>query len=152
MVRERLEQWDARQQAVDRGASVNQERRQRDVRRLCAWEICYYAPRLKFRKAFRRLAGSVALRESAPASFRDGAPASLRELTVYYPTVRQLRAAFAPNFHLQRWTGIGLLVPPSYVKLPAFLVNRCAAIDRLLARIPLLKALADHRLLLFVRK
>jgi hypothetical protein len=71
---------------------------------------------------------------------------------VYYPTVAGVRAAFAPDFELQRWTGIGLCVPPSYVKLPALLVGCLAACDRLLARLPLLRALADHRLFLLVRK
>jgi len=64
----------------------------------------------------------------------------------------QIRAAFAPNFVLQRWMGIGLCVPPSYVKLPAALVGCLAACDRRLARLPLLRALADHRLFLLVRK
>ena len=70
---------------------------------------------------------------------------------VHYPTVAEFRAAFAPHFELQRWTGIGLLVPPSYVKLPGALVAVLAACDRLLARLPLLRALADHRLFLLVR-
>jgi len=73
-------------------------------------------------------------------------------MTVHYPTVSEIRTAFAPDFELQRWTGIGLLVPPSYVKLPSALVGYLAACDRLLARLPLLRALADHRLFLLVRK
>ena len=71
---------------------------------------------------------------------------------VHYPTVAEIRAAFAPDFLLYRCTGVGLLVPPSYVKLPAALVHVLAACDRLLTRLPLLRALADHRLLLLVRK
>jgi hypothetical protein len=77
---------------------------------------------------------------------------NLPAIMVYYPTVADVRAAFAPDFELQRWTGIGLCVPPSYVKLPALLVGCLAACDRLLARLPLLRALADHRLFLLVRK
>jgi hypothetical protein len=73
------------------------------------------------------------------------------EITIYYPTVAEIRAAFAPHFQLQRWTGIGLFVPPSYVKLPAALVAVLAVCDRLLAHLPLLRALADHRLFLLVR-
>ena len=72
-------------------------------------------------------------------------------ITIYYPTVAGIRAAFAPHFELRRWTGIGLLVPPSYIRLPAALVGVLAACDRLLARLPLLRALADHRLFLLVR-
>ena len=62
--------------------------------------------------------------------------------------MRQLRTAFSADFELERWTGIGMLLPPSYVQLPARVVSVLAAIDRL----PFLRALADHRLLIFVRK
>jgi SAM-dependent methyltransferase len=102
--------------------------------RFCAWETLHYAVRFQLAKAFRRWN-----------------PAPYQGITIYYPTVAGIRAAFAPHFELQRWTGIGLLVPPSYVKLPAALVAVLAACDRLLARLPLLRALADHRLFLLVR-
>jgi SAM-dependent methyltransferase len=92
------------------------------IGRFCAWEMLYY------KKAFRRLPG------------RSG--------DVYYPTVRQLRADFAADFELLHWTGIGMLVPPSYVKLPARIVNLLARLDRL----PFLRSCADHRLLVFKRK
>ena len=107
------------------------------IGRFCLWESLYYSAHLQFAKAFRRLRGS--------------APSSLG-ITVHYPTVTQLCAAFAPSFARERFTGIGLLVPPSYVPLPAPLVRLCSAADRVLARVPLLRALADHRLLIFVRK
>ena len=73
-------------------------------------------------------------------------------MTIHYPTAAEIRAAFAPDFELYRCTGIGLLVPPSYVKLPAVLVYVLARIDRLLAHLPLLRAMADHQLFLLVRK
>jgi ubiquinone/menaquinone biosynthesis C-methylase UbiE len=109
--------------------------------RFCAWETWYYGVRLQFGKAFRRLVG-LAL----------ACPSEELSLTVYYPTVAEIRAAFAPGFELQRWTGIGLCVPPSYVKLPVALVGVLAACDRRLARLPLLRGMADHRLFLLVRK
>ena len=71
---------------------------------------------------------------------------------VYYPTTAELRAAFGRDFELRRWTGIGLFVPPSYVRLPASAVRYLSACDRLLARMPLLRAMADHRLFILVRK
>jgi ubiquinone/menaquinone biosynthesis C-methylase UbiE len=107
------------------------------IGRFCAWETLYYTGRFQFDKAFRRLRGS--------------APSSLG-IAVQYPPVAALAAAFAPEFALQRWMGIGLLVPPSYVPLPAWLVRIFGVFDRLLARLPLLRALADHRLLILVRK
>jgi ubiquinone/menaquinone biosynthesis C-methylase UbiE len=105
--------------------------------RFCAWETLYYGARFNWRKAFRRW-------RSARVSYQG--------ITVHYPSVRELPAAFAPHFDLQRWTGIGLLVPPSYVNLPADLVGVLATFDRLLARLPLLRALSDHRLFVLVRK
>jgi ubiquinone/menaquinone biosynthesis C-methylase UbiE len=105
--------------------------------RFCAWETLYYAARLQFGKACRRWRG-------------DRLP--YQEITVHYPTASQIHAAFKNDFELLRWTGIGLLVPPSYVKLPAAVVRVLAACDRVLARLPLLRAVADHRLFLLVRK
>jgi SAM-dependent methyltransferase len=96
--------------------------------RFCAWETLYYGAHFKFKKAVRRFRG--------------------RAHDVYYPTVRQLRADFAPEFELRSWTGVGMLVPPSYVKLPARVVTLLAQLDRL----PFLRAGADHRLLIFKRK
>jgi len=90
--------------------------------RFCAWEI------LSFKRAFRRLPG--------------------RHGDICYPTVGQLRAAFAPHFELLYWTGIGKLVPPSYVKLPARIVTLLERLDRVVP----LRCCADHRLLVFRRK
>ena len=103
--------------------------------RLCAWETLYYAARFEWSKALRRWRG-----------------ARYHDMLIHYPTAAEIRAAFAPDFELRRWTGIGLLVPPSYVKLPAAVVRVLAGCDRTLARLPLLRALADHRLFLLVRK
>jgi hypothetical protein len=100
----------------------------------CAWETLYYTLRFEWDKAWRRWNG-----------------ARYHELLIHYPTVAEIRTAFAPDFELQRWTGVGILVPPSYVKLPAAIVGILAACDRFLARLPLLRALADHRLFLLVR-
>ena len=104
--------------------------------RFCAWETLYYALRFQWSKACRR--------------WRQDA--RYREMMIHYPTVAEIRAAFAPDFEVYRWMGIGLLVPPSYVKLPAAVVRMLAACDRLLTRLPLLRALADHRLFILVRK
>ncbi len=104
--------------------------------RFCAWETMYYAATGRFGKALRRLHPQV--------------PSSLG-IVVRYPTAVELRSAFA-DFELRDWRGIGLFVPPSYVSLPARVVALAAALDRALARIPGLRALSDHRLLIFVRK
>lgn len=107
------------------------------IGRFCAWETLYYACRLQFRRAFRRLRGEAS---------------SSLGITIHYPTVTRLAAAFAPEFELRRWIGIGVLAPPSYVRLPDSLVRFLGLLDRTLSRLPLLRALADHRLLILVKK
>jgi len=74
--------------------------------RFCAWETLYFA------KATRRWSG------------RCG--------DVFYPTVGQLRREFAEHFELQEWRGIGMLVPPSYVRLPDGVVRTLARFDHYL--------------------
>ena len=103
--------------------------------RSCAWEMAYYAVRLQFGKALRRRR-----------------PTEYRGMKVYYPTTAAVRAAFAEGFILQAWQGVGLMVPPSYVKLPGMVVRALAACDRVLAGLPLLRALADHRLFVLVKQ
>jgi ubiquinone/menaquinone biosynthesis C-methylase UbiE len=103
--------------------------------RFCAWETLYYGVRFQWSKACRRWRG-----------------ARYHEILIHYPTVSELRTAFAPDFELQRWTGVGLLVPPSYFNVRPSHVRMLAACDRLLARLPLLRAMGDHRLFILVRK
>jgi ubiquinone/menaquinone biosynthesis C-methylase UbiE len=104
------------------------------IGRFCAWEVLYYAVRVEFGKAFRRLRGSAG---------------SSLGVQVRYRSVRE---CLTPEFELRRWIGIGLFVPPSYVRLPRGLVKGLAALDRLLAPLRLFRALADHRLLILVRQ
>ena len=107
------------------------------IGRFCLQESLYYCARLKFAKAFRRWRGS--------------APSSLG-ITIHYPAVRDLAAAFAPAFTLRRIVGIGLFVPPSYARMPGLPTRWCSVLDRGFASLPILRACADHRLLIFVRK
>ena len=57
---------------------------------------------------------------------------------VRYPSVRRIQRAFGRDFRLERWYGIGLCAPHD-------------GWERRLAHLPLLRALADHRLLIFHR-
>ncbi|HEX6544889.1 MAG TPA: class I SAM-dependent methyltransferase [Bryobacteraceae bacterium] len=103
----------------------------------CAWETCYYLLRGKFRRAFRRLHSRTQ---------------SSLGIDVFYYSRRTILAAFRQNFRLVGTYGIGLFVPPSYVKgLGDRTVARLAALDRHCAHWPLLRRLADHRLYLFER-
>jgi ubiquinone/menaquinone biosynthesis C-methylase UbiE len=108
------------------------------IGRFCLWETLYYGIRLQFGKALRRV--------------RYRSLVSSIGVRVHYRTVAELRAAFAPQFRCERWMGIGLLVPPSYVALPRWPVRWFGALDRVLARLPLLRGMADHRLLILVRE
>jgi ubiquinone/menaquinone biosynthesis C-methylase UbiE len=108
------------------------------IGRFCLWETLYYSARLQFGKALRRTTAK-------PVTTSLG-------ISICYPTVGNLCSAFAPEFACERWTGIGLLVPPSYVKLPHRVVRVLGALDRLLAGLPLLRGMADHRLLILVGK
>jgi hypothetical protein len=106
--------------------------------RCCAWETGHYLLRLQFAKAVRRWN-------------RDGSEASLG-VHVEYPSVREMVRLFHPDFRLLGWYGIGLCVPPSYiVGMSESRIERLARADRRLAHRPVLRALADHRLLVFQR-
>jgi hypothetical protein len=71
---------------------------------------------------------------------------------VQYPTLHQLRALFAP-FALRSCTGIGILVPPSYLEPwarnhPQF-IGALSRIDRVLCNLPVFRVIGDHMLLHF---
>jgi SAM-dependent methyltransferase len=106
---------------------------------LCLWETAWYLLHGRPRKAFRRWKGE---HYSSSLGIR-----------VSYPTLKQLQEELRPHFELDRWCGIGLAVPPSYVGgFSPKSVGLLSSIDRRSAHLPVLRALADHRLLLFVRK
>jgi SAM-dependent methyltransferase len=105
--------------------------------RVCLWEIVWYLGALRPARAFRRLRGQSISRSLG--------------IRVYYHSVRAIARAFSPSFRLLGWQGLGLAVPPSYVSLPEEVVSRLADFDAHAAQLPLLRALADHRLLVFQR-
>lgn len=103
----------------------------------CAWETCHYLLRRQFGRAFRR--------------FHPHRRSSLG-VDVYYFSRRRILSAFRKYFRLVGTYGIGLFVPPSYVKgLGDRTVARLAALDKYCAHLPLLRRLADHRLYIFER-
>jgi SAM-dependent methyltransferase len=106
--------------------------------RCCAWETIHYLGRRDFAKAVRRWNPR-------------GCEASLG-VHVEYPSVRHLARVFQHDFRLTGWCGVGLFVPPSYVEgISDKSIRWLAAADRRLACKPVLRALADHRLLVFQR-
>ncbi len=106
--------------------------------RFCLWEMLWYLFRGHPLKAFRRL--------------RSGRVSTSLRIRVQHFSIHQLSRAFRPDFTLMEWRGIGLSVPPSYVSaVPERVLRVFGEIDRRVAHWPLLRALADHRLLVFVR-
>jgi ubiquinone/menaquinone biosynthesis C-methylase UbiE len=105
--------------------------------RVCAWETVWYLLRGDPRKAMRR--------------WRGVSTSSLSS-KVYYPTVKSMARAFAPEFRLEQTAGIGIFVPPSFVAgLPVCLLRRFGRIDRHMANKPFFRAVSDHRVLIFRR-
>jgi SAM-dependent methyltransferase len=105
----------------------------------CLWETAWYLLHGRPGKAFRRWKGE---HYSSSLGIR-----------VSYPSSKQLQEGLRPHFELDRWCGIGFAVPPSYVRgLSPNAVSLLSLIDRQLAHVPVLRAAADHRLFLFVRK
>jgi SAM-dependent methyltransferase len=107
--------------------------------RYCLWEIAYYMLRMDWRKALRRCSGSTL------------AHIDNLEFTVYYPTLIELLAAFAPDFRLKSVTGIGITVPPSYLEpwigAHPFLFFILQRIDSVIHTLPVARVLGDHMLL-----
>lgn len=112
--------------------------------RHCAWEILWYLGQLNPRKSFRRL------RPVVQSQMGRDAP-----VTVYYHSLRAIRRAFEPHFTLERWRGIGIAVPPTYLEAMARrfpgVLAAASRFDQALGALPVLRSLADHLLLVFRR-
>lgn len=107
------------------------------IGRFCLWETIWYSLHGQFRKSARR--------------WRGEASSSLGS-TVFYPTVREIRDALSPEFELARTMGIGIFVPPSYVRgLSPGLLEWLGRVDAKIASWRGIRSLSDHRLLVFRR-
>ena len=111
----------------------------------CAWEMAWSLMHGQRRRAFRRLT-------SHPIEARVGEHGVI---SVRYPTVREMKRIFEPQFRLKSLKGVGLLVPPTYVADWASRFPSCMGLarsaDRFLSRCPGIRVLADHILLTFER-
>jgi len=108
------------------------------LNRTCVWEMAWYALRLRPRTAFRRLS-------RGPVSTSLG-------LSVYYPSARGIQRALQRDFELIYSRGVGVTVPPSFVRLPRRFVRMAEAIDSRLGHLPFFRACGDHRLYVFRRR
>jgi SAM-dependent methyltransferase len=109
--------------------------------RICLVEILFYLATLRPRKALRRARGVT------EATLEGGS------LTVFYPTLSQLRRTFAPHFKLTAVTGVGVAIPPSYLEPWArrhtTLFRLLLKLEPLLAPLPIFRTTGDHMLLCF---
>ena len=111
--------------------------------RFVPWEFVWFAAHGNFRAAIRRWKPKASYRLEG-----DG-------IAVMVRSVAEMARAFAPEFQLTGWKGVGIAVPPSYMekwaaRAVAF-THGLAHIDRALARLPLIRGMADCALLHFVR-
>ena len=107
------------------------------LNRFCLWETAHYGLRGEFRRAARRWSGKTV------------ASSGLR---VFYPRARALARILDGPFRLARDTGIGIAVPPSCVSgIRPEILDRLAKIDARIGAWRALRALGDHRLLIFSR-
>jgi ubiquinone/menaquinone biosynthesis C-methylase UbiE len=106
--------------------------------RFCFWEVIWFLLGANPANALRR--------------FREGGTPTSMGFPVFYPTAAQVNQAFAPYFRLTGKRGIGIFVPPSYVKAGPGLAGLLAALDRIVGTWPLARSMGDHQLLTFVRR
>jgi ubiquinone/menaquinone biosynthesis C-methylase UbiE len=115
--------------------------------RFCAWETAWYITHGNLRKAFRRLRGL----SGEPKANLGAGP----DFPVYYRSVGQIASGLQSGFDLQQSRGIGILAPPScgnsIARKHPNLLRLAVAADKLVEGWPILRDLADHRLLVFRR-
>lgn len=108
--------------------------------RFCAWETAYYFPTAQMMRRWRG---------------RATATVGGRSIEVKYWTVGELVRALAPEFRMRAVSGIGVLLPPSYlfhwVKRWPRLFALVARWDRRISVIWPFSRMGDHTLIVFTR-
>jgi ubiquinone/menaquinone biosynthesis C-methylase UbiE len=105
--------------------------------RSSVWEIASFLARGSFAKAFRRYAGG-------------GVPAKVgsTSIPVWYHGVRDLRRILGPWFTIEEIVGLSILSPPpaslSFVDNHPHATDALMGLDDLIRRMPLLRTLGDH--------
>jgi hypothetical protein len=105
--------------------------------RFCLWESAYFAVKGSFKQAARRWGGNTVT------------SAGLR---LFYPSSRQLQRALSPGFELETDIGVGITVPPSFVRsASSAMLRRMASVDAHIEASRIGRMIGDHRLLAFRR-
>jgi SAM-dependent methyltransferase len=111
--------------------------------RFCFSETFWFLFHGRFRKAFRRSTGIATVKVGD------------RAVKIRYPTLRKVKMLFSPFFLMRTCTGIGVVVPPSYLE-PIFrkyprVLGLLRLIDSGISHLPLFRTIGDHMLLYFER-
>jgi ubiquinone/menaquinone biosynthesis C-methylase UbiE len=105
------------------------------IGRFVPWEIVWFTAHGRPAKALRRLRGN---------SFRPSDPGTVR---IQRPSVKEIARVMSPAFRLQRWSGVGITVPPTYTenRMQHFprMIKGLAVIDRMIEDLPLFRRMAD---------
>ncbi len=117
------------------------------MNRTCAWEIVWGVGRLRMREAFRRFGRGWQI---AHMSAGPGEPAT--EFPVRFYSPREFAAILKPYFRTERIAGYPVIIPPPYLayRLPRAL-DRLKGIERRYRRLPGLRGLGDHFLIVMRR-
>lgn len=111
----------------------------------CLVETLAFLRRGRLREAFRRLSTTGVQADVARYS-----------IPVYYHSPHQFVSSFAPFFDLEEIYGIGIILPPSWKSDWAAKRKRSfkvlSRIDKILGRLPLLRAVGDHYVVQLRRK
>lgn len=103
----------------------------------CPWETAWYAAHGDFGRALRRY--------RQPAIARIGSAV----IPIWYPSLKEIEAAFGEWFGLKSADSLGLLLPPTYLEKVTPAILRLDKIERRISR--WFPAVGDHLILVFER-
>jgi SAM-dependent methyltransferase len=115
------------------------------MNRVCAWEIVWGLSHFRWREATRRLGRGWRM---ARMSAGPGEPPT--EFPVRYYSPGEFAAALKPHFRAEQVMGYPVIIPPPYLasRFPNA-PGRLSRIERRARRIPGLRALGDHFVIVF---
>src|SRR5271156_6765790 len=109
--------------------------------RFVPWEIAWFMAHGEPEKALRRLRRN---------EFRSTEPGSV---CIQRPSVKEITRFMSPAFRLQRWSGVGIAVPPTYMENRTRhfspVIKGLAGVDRLIGGLPIFRRMADCVLIEF---
>lgn len=112
--------------------------------RVCVWEVVWFLVNRMPGRAFRRVSRGDCVARLGQNSIH-----------VWYPHVGELKKIFHPWFRLEKQTGVGIFVPPSYleqqVRRAPWLLRCASALDEMVRGLPVFRSIGDHVLLDFCR-